>query len=138
MRRRRYRAGRVDRLFKRYQVELSRACARVGRAVEDTVAGVLDCGRGVSQALTTAAVSTGTLDDRVLVIPHPLVIPRAIEALVLDGRVREAARVAAGLIPVRPSELAVGGSIYLVRTRPDEDLFARPFPAESRVELGPL
>lgn len=143
----RYRPARVRRLFTRFDLELRRQSARIHRAAHEVALDVMDRGRPMASAVRAEAERFGTLEPLVVLAPEGLEAVRIVEAIVLAGRPKEAAKVACGIIPVRHVSALPGGSIFLV---PDTFLaeldnadpiavpLERPLPARHRIDLGPL
>jgi hypothetical protein len=140
----RYRPARVRRLFSRFDLELRRQSARIHRAAHEVALDVMDRGRPLAVAVQAEAERFGTLEPFIVLAPEGLEAVRIVEAIVLAGRPREAAKVAAGIIPVRRSPHLMGGSIFLLpdtfvaRLEAAAPLPPTPFPARSRIDLGPL
>lgn len=130
-----YRRARVQRLFEKFEHHFARYNAKLGRAAGDAAEAVLAGRRSIRLAIEESARAAGIGSGGwVLLLPHDIVLARAVEAIVLAGRPKVAARIAAGIIPARVEEHLAGGSVFLL----NDMEAAPPFPARARIDLGPL
>jgi len=138
----RFRPARIRRLFDRFALEHQRLAARLDRAADEIAREVLENRAPLPLAVLEARArfKLAPSDRRVVVYPDGLVRHRIVEALVVAGRPRDAAKVAAGVIPAYPGKIP-GGSIFLLDPHQAEwilDGRSIPLPARSRIDLGPL
>ena len=138
-----YRPARLRRLFDRFDKEHHRLAARLDRAADEIAREVLDNRAPLPLAVLEARArfKLAPADCRMLVHPEGLSRTRIVEALVIAGRPRDAAKVAAGVIPSVPGRIP-GGAVFLVSPEHAERLVegvgGAPIAAISRIDLGPL
>jgi hypothetical protein len=137
----RHRPARLRRLFARFDVEFRRQRVRISHAAYAVTLDVMDRGRPFADAVRSEAERFGTIEPLVVFAPEGLEAVRIVEAIVLAGRPKEAAKIAAGIIAVHYSPSLMGDSVFLV---PDsfmaetDHAFPILLPAQFRIDLGPL